>query len=140
MVQSINMMEPILLYNTSYYQYEGKRVRRGYRAAKFNLYCIEENRNSTLFALICRQDPYTRAVLHAIESMVIKWSHQIQDIVEKTSAQSLLNGMHLDPQAELDFWKERRDNLSCIYDQVSNFQHNSTFHDNYYIHFFLSGA
>ncbi|XP_066487525.1 dynein axonemal heavy chain 11 [Tiliqua scincoides] len=67
-----------------------------------------------------KQDSYMRAVLHAIESMVIKWSHQIQDIVEKSSAQTLLDGMHLDPQAELDFWKERKDNLSCLYDQLQS--------------------
>ncbi|KAJ6666585.1 hypothetical protein lerEdw1_020308 [Lerista edwardsae] len=67
-----------------------------------------------------KQDSYMRTVLHTIESMVIKWSHQIQDIVGKSSAQALLNGMHLDPQAELDFWKKRKDNLSCIYDQLQS--------------------
>ncbi|XP_058534261.1 dynein axonemal heavy chain 11 [Ochotona princeps] len=59
-----------------------------------------------------------RIILHAIESVVIKWSHQIQEIVEKNSAQPLLSGVHLVPQNELDFWTTRRENLSCIYDQL----------------------
>ncbi|XP_006880447.1 PREDICTED: dynein heavy chain 11, axonemal [Elephantulus edwardii] len=59
-----------------------------------------------------------RLILHATESVVIKWSHQIQEIVEKDSVQPFLNGLHLNPQTELDFWKRRKDNLSCIYDQL----------------------
>uniref|UniRef100_A0A8C4MVE0 Dynein axonemal heavy chain 11 n=1 Tax=Equus asinus asinus TaxID=83772 RepID=A0A8C4MVE0_EQUAS len=57
-------------------------------------------------------------VLHALESVVIKWSHQIQEVVEKDSAQPLLNGLPLNPQAELDFWMLRRENLACVYDQL----------------------
>lgn len=60
-----------------------------------------------------------RTVLHAIESVIIKWSHQIQEIVEKDSVQPLLNCLQSNPQTELDFWMMRRENLSCIYDQVS---------------------
>uniref|UniRef100_A0A2K6TF76 Dynein axonemal heavy chain 11 n=1 Tax=Saimiri boliviensis boliviensis TaxID=39432 RepID=A0A2K6TF76_SAIBB len=62
--------------------------------------------------------PNERIILHAIESVVIKWSHQIQEVVEKDSVQPLLNGLHLTPQEELDFWMMRRENLSCIYDQL----------------------
>nr|XP_020145462.1 dynein heavy chain 11, axonemal [Microcebus murinus] len=59
-----------------------------------------------------------RIILHAIESVVIKWSHQIQEIVEKDSVRPLLNDFHLTPQTELDFWTMRKENLSCIYDQL----------------------
>uniref|UniRef100_A0A4X2JZH0 AAA+ ATPase domain-containing protein n=1 Tax=Vombatus ursinus TaxID=29139 RepID=A0A4X2JZH0_VOMUR len=65
------------------------------------------------------QDSHERAVLHAIESVVITWSHQIQKVLRKDSGQPLLKGIHSDPQTELDFWKTRRDNLLCIHDQVS---------------------
>ena len=68
---------------------------------------------------VCALEVNERTLLHAIESVVIKWSHQIQEIVEKDSAQPLLNGLHSGPQTELDFWMMRRDNLSCVYDQVS---------------------
>uniref|UniRef100_A0A4X2K3Y2 AAA+ ATPase domain-containing protein n=1 Tax=Vombatus ursinus TaxID=29139 RepID=A0A4X2K3Y2_VOMUR len=59
-----------------------------------------------------------KAVLHAIESVVITWSHQIQKVLRKDSGQPLLKGIHSDPQTELDFWKTRRDNLLCIHDQL----------------------
>ncbi|MBZ3875864.1 Dynein heavy chain 11, axonemal [Sciurus carolinensis] len=59
-----------------------------------------------------------RRILHAIESVVINWSHQIQEIVEKDSVQPLLSGLHLTPQTELDFWTMRRENLSCTYNQL----------------------
>ncbi|XP_053409478.1 dynein axonemal heavy chain 11 [Nycticebus coucang] len=59
-----------------------------------------------------------RMILHAIESVVIKWSHQIQEIVEKDSVQPLLNDSHWTPQTELDFWTMRKENLSCTYDQL----------------------
>uniref|UniRef100_A0A8C0HXD6 Dynein axonemal heavy chain 11 n=1 Tax=Balaenoptera musculus TaxID=9771 RepID=A0A8C0HXD6_BALMU len=65
-----------------------------------------------------KQEPNERTVLHAIESVVIKWSHQIQETVEKDLVQPLLNSLHSNPQTELDFWMMRRENLACIYDQL----------------------
>ncbi|EHB17858.1 Dynein heavy chain 11, axonemal [Heterocephalus glaber] len=59
-----------------------------------------------------------RRLLHEIESVVIKWSHQIQEIVERDSPQPLQSGLHLTPLTELDFWMLRMENLSCIYDQL----------------------
>ncbi|XP_056656497.1 dynein axonemal heavy chain 11-like [Monodelphis domestica] len=65
-----------------------------------------------------KQDSHERVVLHTIESVVINWSHQIQKVLQKDSGQLLLKGIHPDPETELDFWKTRRDNLLCIYDQL----------------------
>uniref|UniRef100_A0A8D1IYR5 Dynein axonemal heavy chain 11 n=1 Tax=Sus scrofa TaxID=9823 RepID=A0A8D1IYR5_PIG len=65
-----------------------------------------------------RLEPNERTILHVLESVVIKWSHQIQEIVEKDSVQPLLSGLHSNPETELDFWTMRRENLSCIYDQL----------------------
>ncbi|KAM5271528.1 dynein axonemal heavy chain 11 [Ctenodactylus gundi] len=59
-----------------------------------------------------------RRILHEIESVIIKWSYQVQEILEKDSIQPLLNGLHLTPEAELGFWVMRRENLLCIYDQL----------------------
>uniref|UniRef100_A0A803SYF4 Dynein axonemal heavy chain 11 n=1 Tax=Anolis carolinensis TaxID=28377 RepID=A0A803SYF4_ANOCA len=67
-----------------------------------------------------KQDSHARSVLHVIESMVIKWSHQIRDILEKDSAQSLPQDSHPVPETELRFWKERKDNLLCIFDQLKS--------------------
>jgi dynein heavy chain len=68
---------------------------------------------------ICRLSSNERRILHAIESVVIKWSHQIQEIVEKDSTQTLPDGLHMSPQTELDFWMARKENLFCTYEQVS---------------------
>ncbi|KAM7123899.1 LOW QUALITY PROTEIN: dynein axonemal heavy chain 11 [Ciconia maguari] len=65
-----------------------------------------------------RQDRNSRAVLHAIESVVIRWSHQIHDTVNRDSAEPLLHGLHPDPQTELNFWKARKDNLLYINKQL----------------------
>uniref|UniRef100_A0A6I8PET2 Dynein axonemal heavy chain 11 n=2 Tax=Ornithorhynchus anatinus TaxID=9258 RepID=A0A6I8PET2_ORNAN len=65
-----------------------------------------------------KQTPCSRIVLHAIESGVIKWSHQICAILKEDSVQPLLNGLHSTPQTELDFWKARKDRLTCISDQL----------------------
>uniref|UniRef100_A0A8C4U9P4 Dynein axonemal heavy chain 17 n=1 Tax=Falco tinnunculus TaxID=100819 RepID=A0A8C4U9P4_FALTI len=57
--------------------------------------------------------------LHAIETIVIKWSHQIRDILNKDSAQPLLEGLHPLPRTEFKFWHTRMVNLECINSQAS---------------------
>ncbi|XP_055553184.1 dynein axonemal heavy chain 17 isoform X2 [Falco cherrug] len=56
--------------------------------------------------------------LHAIETIVIKWSHQIRDILNKDSAQPLLEGLHPLPRTEFKFWHTRMVNLECINSQL----------------------
>lgn len=59
-----------------------------------------------------------RAMIHAIESMVIEWTHQIQDVLKRDSAQPLLEGLNPTPFVEIEFWKNKASNLECIYEQV----------------------
>lgn len=56
--------------------------------------------------------------MHAVESVVIDWSHQIRDVLKKSSAQPLLDGKNPSPLIELDFWNARRADLESILDQV----------------------
>ena len=35
-----------------------------------------------------------RALVHAIESVIIEWTHQIRDVLKKDSAQPLLEGLN----------------------------------------------
>ncbi|MEE6466363.1 hypothetical protein FKM82_006924 [Ascaphus truei] len=65
-----------------------------------------------------KQDHRDRTALHTFESMVIKWSYQIRDVVERDSSQPLLQGLNPGPETELNFWKARRENLLCIYEQL----------------------
>jgi dynein heavy chain, axonemal len=59
-------------------------------------------------------------LLHAIESVVIEWSHQVQDVLKKDSSQALLDGGNPLPRVEVDFWKSRSMNLVNIDEQVDN--------------------
>ncbi|XP_052595155.1 dynein axonemal heavy chain 11 isoform X2 [Peromyscus californicus insignis] len=79
---------------------------------------IAENIDLDQHYSVTRLQSDERRILHAIESVVIKWSHQIQEAIEKDSAQPLLSGLHPTPETELDFWTMRHDNLKCIYQQL----------------------
>ncbi|KAM4843232.1 dynein axonemal heavy chain 17 [Thomomys bottae] len=59
------------------------------------------------------------SLLHAIETIIIDWSHQIRDIMSKDSAQALLDGLHPLPRVEFDFWDARLMNLQCIHEQLN---------------------
>ncbi|CAF3393401.1 unnamed protein product [Rotaria sp. Silwood1] len=59
-------------------------------------------------------------LLHAIESVVIEWSHQVQDVLKKDSSQALLDGGSPLPGVEVDFWRSRYNNLLNIHEQLSD--------------------
>lgn len=50
--------------------------------------------------------------------MVIEWTHQIRDVLQKDSAEPILDGLNPTPFFEIEFWKNKALNLECIYDQV----------------------
>ena len=66
-----------------------------------------------------RGEPFDRGLVHSIESVIIEWTHQIQSVLKRNSAQPLLEGRNPGPLVELDFWKARAANLECIFEQVS---------------------
>lgn len=55
----------------------------------------------------CSLDTIDKSIVYAIESAVIKWSHQVQMVLKKESSQSLLQGGNPTPKVELEFWKSR---------------------------------
>uniref|UniRef100_A0ABM5FM48 Dynein axonemal heavy chain 9 isoform X2 n=1 Tax=Pogona vitticeps TaxID=103695 RepID=A0ABM5FM48_9SAUR len=59
-----------------------------------------------------------KSIVHAIESAVIEWTHQIQCVLKKESSEPLLQGQNPYPKVELDFWKNRCEDLQCIYRQL----------------------
>uniref|UniRef100_A0A670JUX8 Dynein axonemal heavy chain 9 n=1 Tax=Podarcis muralis TaxID=64176 RepID=A0A670JUX8_PODMU len=60
-----------------------------------------------------------KSIVHAIESAVIEWTHQIQGVLKRESSEPLLQGQDPSPKVELDFWKSRYIyNLQCIYSQL----------------------
>lgn len=76
-----------------------------------------------LFCLfLTRGEPFDRGLVHSIESVIIEWTHQIQSVLKRNSAQSLIEGRNPGPLVELDFWRARANNLECIFEQVSAFK------------------
>uniref|UniRef100_A0A670JPV6 Dynein axonemal heavy chain 9 n=1 Tax=Podarcis muralis TaxID=64176 RepID=A0A670JPV6_PODMU len=59
-----------------------------------------------------------KSIVHAIESAVIEWTHQIQGVLKRESSEPLLQGQDPSPKVELDFWKSRFEDLQCIYSQL----------------------
>ena len=57
-------------------------------------------------------------MVHAIESVVIEWSHQIRDVLRRNSAQPLLEDKNPGPLVEIDFWKARMIDLESVVDQL----------------------
>ena len=61
--------------------------------------------------MICRSIQHHRTLIHAIESVVIQWAHQIQEVVGQDSSEPILAGQYPWPHQELNFWKEKAKNL-----------------------------
>ncbi|CAG5123285.1 unnamed protein product, partial [Candidula unifasciata] len=64
------------------------------------------------------KETYDRSLVHAIESVIIEWTHQIRDVLKKDSVQPLLDGLNPSPFVEIKFWESRGQNLECIYEQL----------------------
>ncbi|XP_030063865.1 dynein axonemal heavy chain 9 [Microcaecilia unicolor] len=63
-------------------------------------------------------DVLDKAVVHAIESAIIEWSHQIRGVLKRESSEQLLQGNNPNPSVELEFWKNRYSDLECVYNQL----------------------
>ncbi|KAK6478238.1 dynein heavy chain 17 [Huso huso] len=59
-------------------------------------------------------------LLHAFETVIIDWTHQVKDVLSKDSAQPILDGLNPLPKMEFDFWNARLTNLECINEQLSS--------------------
>ncbi len=62
--------------------------------------------------------PYDKGVVHAIESVIIEWAHQIRDVLRRDSAQLLLEGDNPGPLTELQFWNARMFDLESVVEQL----------------------
>ncbi|KAM9837728.1 LOW QUALITY PROTEIN: dynein axonemal heavy chain 9 [Aulostomus maculatus] len=67
-----------------------------------------------------RGDTMDKSIVHALESAVIEWSHQVRAVLKKDSSEALLDGRNPAPQTELLFWKNRFADLECIHSQLTS--------------------
>ncbi|XP_004857611.1 dynein heavy chain 9, axonemal isoform X1 [Heterocephalus glaber] len=63
-------------------------------------------------------DSIDKSIIYAIESAVIKWTHQVQVVLKRESSQPFLQGENPTPKVELEFWKKRYEDLEYIYNQL----------------------
>ena len=85
----------------------------------YSHYITQPITNIVTLCFFHRGEPFDRGLIHAIESVIIDWTHQIKSVLKRDSAQPLLEGHNPGPNVELDFWKSRAMNLECIFEQVS---------------------
>nr|XP_054501017.1 dynein axonemal heavy chain 17 [Agelaius phoeniceus] len=69
-------------------------------------------------ALDCLVGPIDGTVLHSIETVVIEWFQQVEEIFGQDPAQQLQEGLHPLPRVEFDFWQTRVTSLGCISEQL----------------------
>ncbi len=65
-----------------------------------------------------RGEMIDQTLIHSIETVVIDWSHQIEEVLKKDSSQPILDGLSPGPLVEIEFWKAKTSNLENIYEQV----------------------
>ena len=58
------------------------------------------------------------SIMHAFETVIIDWTHQVSNVLNKDSAQPILDKLNPLPKVEFDFWNNRLKNLECINQQV----------------------
>ncbi|XP_051721899.1 dynein axonemal heavy chain 11 [Ctenopharyngodon idella] len=63
-------------------------------------------------------DSRNRAMIYAIETMVINWTHMIHKVLRADSAELIVKGLNPGPKAELDFWRSRKTNIQNIHEQL----------------------
>ncbi|NWI40584.1 DYH17 protein, partial [Picathartes gymnocephalus] len=68
--------------------------------------------------LDCLVGPIDGSTLHSIETVVIEWFQQVEEIFSQDPAQPLLEGLHPLPRVEFEFWQTRITNLECINEQL----------------------
>ena len=60
----------------------------------------------------------TGDILYKIESIVIKWTHQVRSVLDLKSGQPILDGKNPGPLVDIKFWEDQTQNLQCIFDQL----------------------
>ena len=55
---------------------------------------------------------------NAIEGIILKWAHQVEEVLAKDSAKVLEDGDNPGPLEEIQFWESKRINLESLFEQM----------------------
>ena len=58
--------------------------------------------------------------VHVLETSVVAWTRQIKEVLHLDPETALKSGNHPGPQAEIEFWTNKAQNLNSIHDQLSS--------------------
>ena len=58
--------------------------------------------------------------VHVLETSIVAWTHQIKDVLQLDPETTLKGGGNPGPQAELDFWVKKAENLNSIDKQLNS--------------------
>lgn len=56
--------------------------------------------------------------MHTIESTIVMWSNEIQEVLKVRNADPILEGKNPTPNLEIQFWKLRAKDFDQVYKQV----------------------
>lgn len=66
-----------------------------------------------------REENFDPRVIHAIETVVIEWSHELHEVLRHNSFEIVPDATCSFPFIEFTFWENRCRSLAGIYQQVS---------------------
>eukprot|EP00929_Paragymnodinium_shiwhaense_P077084 TRINITY_DN3967_c0_g3_i3.p1 TRINITY_DN3967_c0_g3~~TRINITY_DN3967_c0_g3_i3.p1 ORF type:complete len:4541 (+),score=1544.66 TRINITY_DN3967_c0_g3_i3:127-13749(+) len=61
-----------------------------------------------------------RDQVHVLEGAIITWTKQIQHVLTLDPEAALKDGRHPDPSVEIEFWRNKADNLNSIHTQLGD--------------------
>lgn len=59
-------------------------------------------------------------IIHLLESSIVIWSKQIKTILSQDPESQMKKGQHPTPEVELEFWRNKNNNLNTIYKQLES--------------------
>ncbi|CAG5122026.1 unnamed protein product, partial [Candidula unifasciata] len=61
-----------------------------------------------------------RRLLHEIESLIVMWSNEIQEVLKYRCADPILEGKNPSPATEIKYWQMRAKDFDQLYQQLNN--------------------
>jgi len=55
-----------------------------------------------------------------LEGAIVHWTRQIKSVLKQDPETALKNGNNPDPMTEIDFWKNKSENLNSICEQLNS--------------------
>ena len=61
-----------------------------------------------------------KSLISLLEGAIITWTKQIKSVLKQDPESQLKQGMHPTPDVEIEFWKNKANNLNSIFEQLQS--------------------